>query len=407
MLGEGTPESCQQRDDQAGEAGETPVQKPEEAPDEAGGTARGRDSASGRKQGRASGKSASGKGGKRSGTGKLNGGGRSNGDRPTMADVARAAGMSTALVSIVIRGVPGASEATRQRVLRIADELGYVPDQRAQKLRQSSSRVLGVTFELQQPFHGDLVEHIYAAAGRHDYEAVISAVAPTRSETAAANALLRERCEAAILLGSELEPEELSRFAQRLPTLLVARRTDLPGVGVVRSDDTAGIRLAVDHLVELGHRRIAHIDGAGAPGSADRRLGFLQVMAEHGLQDSADVLAGGLTETAGAEGMRYLLDRPSPPTAVIAFNDRCASGVLDVLARQGRDVPGEISVVGYDDSRLAKLPHVQMTTVSQDAAELAEAAVTNALALIAGEQPEEVVLTPRLVKRATTGPVWA
>ncbi|WP_030267424.1 LacI family DNA-binding transcriptional regulator [Streptomyces violens] len=322
-----------------------------------------------------------------------------------MADVARAAGISTALVSIVIRGVPGASEATRQRVLRIADELGYVPDQRAQKLRQSRSRVLGVTFELQQPFHGDLVEKIYAAAGQHGYEAMISAVAPSRSETTAVNALLRERCEAAILLGSELETDELTRLARRLPTLLVARHTDLPGVGVVRSDDTAGIGLAVDHLVALGHRRIAHIDGAGAPGSSDRRLGFLQAMAGHGLQDTADVLAGGLTETAGAEGMRYLLGRPVPPTAVIAFNDRCASGVLDVLARQGCDVPGEISVVGYDDSRLAKLPHVQMTTVSQNAAELAEAAVTHALALIAGRQPEEVVLTPRLVERATTGPV--
>ncbi|MFC6062896.1 LacI family DNA-binding transcriptional regulator [Streptomyces ochraceiscleroticus] len=321
-----------------------------------------------------------------------------------MADVARAAGISTALVSIVIRGVPGASEATRQRVLRIADELGYVPDQRAQKLRQSRSRVLGVTFELQQPFHGDLVEQIYTAAGQQGYEAMISAVAPSRSETTAVNALLRERCEAAILLGSELETEELTRLARRLPTLLVARHTDLSGVGVVRSDDTAGIGLAVDHLVALGHRRIAHIDGAGAPGSSDRRLGFLQAMAGHGLQDTADVLAGGLTETAGAEGMRYLLGRPTPPTAVIAFNDRCASGVLDVLARQGCDVPGEISVVGYDDSRLAKLPHVQMTTVSQNAAELAEAAVTSALALIAGRQPEEVVLTPRLVERATTGP---
>ncbi|MER7394039.1 LacI family DNA-binding transcriptional regulator [Streptomyces sp. NPDC000151] len=330
--------------------------------------------------------------------------GRARSGRPTMADVARAAGISTALVSIVIRGVPGASDATRRRVLQIADELGYVPDQRAQKLRQSRSRVLGVVFELQQPFHGDLVEHIYAAAARHGYEAMISAVAPSRSESTAVNALLRERCEAAILLGSGLAVEELARLARRLPTLLVARRADLPGVGAVRSDDTAGIGLAVDHLVALGHRRIAHIDGAGAPGSSDRRLGFLQAMARHGLQDSADVLAGGLTENAGAEGARYLLDRPVPPTAVIAFNDRCATGVLDVLARRGRDVPGDISVVGYDDSRLAKIPHVQMTTVSQHAGRMADAAVAAALDLIAGRTPEEAVLTPRLVERATTGP---
>ncbi|MEU9448749.1 LacI family DNA-binding transcriptional regulator [Streptomyces sp. NPDC048277] len=326
--------------------------------------------------------------------------------RPTMADVAQAAGISTALVSIVIRGVPGASDETRQRVLRIADELGYVPDQRAQKLRRSSSRVLGVVFELQQPFHGDLVEHIYAAAARHRYDAVISAVAPSRGESTALNALLRERCEAAILLGSRLSTDELERLARRLPTLLVARRSDLPSVGAVRSDDSLGIRLAVDHLVGLGHRRIAHIDGAGAPGSSDRRLGFLQAMADHGLGDFADVLAGGLTEEAGADGMNYLLARQvPPPTAVIAFNDRTATGVLDVLAHHGRAVPGDISVVGYDDSRLAKMPHVQMTTVSQDAPRMADAVVTAALDLIAGGTPQEIVLTPRLVERATTGPV--
>lgn len=324
--------------------------------------------------------------------------------RTTMVDVARAAGISTALVSIVIRDVPGASDETRRRVLRIADELGYVPDQRAQKLRQSSARVLGVVFELQQPFHGDLVEHIYAAAARRGYDAVISAVAPSRGESTAVKALLRERCEAAILLGSRLSTEELERLARRLPTLLVARRSGLSDVGAVRSDDSLGIKLAVDHLVALGHQRIAHIDGAGAPGSSDRRLGFLQAMADHGLQDSADVLAGGLTEEAGAEGMRYLLDRRVPPTAVIAFNDRTATGVLDVLARQGRDVPGEFSVVGYDDSRLAKIPHVQMTTVSQDAARMADAAVTAALELIAEGAPQDTVLTPRLVERATTGP---
>ncbi|MFJ8491948.1 LacI family DNA-binding transcriptional regulator [Streptomyces sp. NPDC094038] len=325
--------------------------------------------------------------------------------RPTMADVARAAGMSTALVSIVIRGVPGASDETRRRVLQIADELGYVPDQRAQKLRRSSSRVLGVVFELQQPFHGDLVEHLYAAAARHGYEAVISAVAPSRAESTAVNALLRERCEAAVLLGSRLSDEELERLARRLPTLLVARRSGLASVGSVRGDDLVGIRLAVDHLVGLGHRRIAHIDGAGAPGSSDRRLGFLQGMADHGLADFADVLAGGLTEEAGAEGMRYLLDRQvPPPTAVIAFNDRTATGVLDVLAHRGRKVPGEISVVGYDDSRLAKMPHVQLTTVSQDAAGMADAAVTAALDLVKGGTPRETVLTPRLVERSTTGP---
>jgi DNA-binding LacI/PurR family transcriptional regulator len=322
--------------------------------------------------------------------------------RPTMADVAKAAGISTALVSIVMRGVPGASDATRARVMRIADELGYVPDERARKLRQSRSRVLGVAFELQQPFHGDLVERLYAAAADHGYDIALSAVAPTRDEPTAVDALLRERCEAVVLLGSRFTDAALEALAARIPTLLVARRTAASGVGVVRGDDQVGIGLAVDHLVALGHRRIAHIDGADAPGSADRRLGFGAAMSRHGLGREADVLTGGLTEAAGARAMSALLARPTPPSAVIAFNDRCATGVVDTLVHRGRRVPGDVSVVGYDDSRLAEAPHVQMTTVSQDATALSTAAVRQALALAGGSAPSETVLTPRLVVRSTT-----
>lgn len=330
---------------------------------------------------------------------------RAHGMRPTMADVAQAAGISTALVSIVMRGVSGASDATRSRVLQLAEEMGYVPDQRARKLRQSSSRLLGVTFELQQPFHGDLVEQLYAAAAERGYDISLSAVTPSRGERSAVNALLRERCEAAILLGSRLDDTDLTVLAARVPTLVVARSSEAPGVGVVRGDDLAGIALAVDHLVGLGHRRIAHIDGADAPGSADRRDGFLGAMIRHGLGEAAEVLAGGLTEEAGAQATRELLDNPEPPTAVVAFNDRCATGVLDTLVHHGRHVPRDVSVVGYDDSRLAQAPHVQMTTVSQDAPQLARAAIDSALQLAAGEDPAETILTPRLIHRSTTGPV--
>jgi DNA-binding LacI/PurR family transcriptional regulator len=324
--------------------------------------------------------------------------------RPTMADVAKAAGISTALVSIVMRGVPGASDATRARVMRIADELGYVPDERARKLRQSRSRVFGVAFELQQPFHGDLVERLYAAAAARGYDIALSAVAPTRDEPTAVEALLRERCEAVMLLGSRFADEGLEALAARVPTLVVARHTTAAGVGVVRGDDQIGIGLAVDHLVELGHRRIAHVDGADAPGSVDRRAGFQAAMARHGLGARADVRTGGLTEDAGARAMSALLARSTPPTAVIAFNDRCATGVVDTLVHRGLRVPDDLSVVGYDDSRLAEAPHVQMTTVSQDATALAAAAVDQALELASGGAPSETVLTPRLVVRATTAP---
>ncbi len=321
---------------------------------------------------------------------------------PTQADVARAAGVSTALVSIVMRDVPGASEATRRRVRDVADAMGYVPDERARKLRQSSSRLIGVTFDLQQPFHGDIVEHLYTAAARRGYDLAISAVAPTRDEDTALQALLRERCEVAVMLGSSMDDRSLAAAAARVPLLLVARRSEVGGISSVRSDDVEGVGLAVDHLVSLGHRRLVHVDGGDAPGADDRRRGFALAAERHGLV--VEVVPGGPTERDGAGAMSAVLDSPDPPTAVVAFNDRCAAGVLDLLVRRRVEVPADVSVIGYDDSRLAVGPHAQMSTISQNAAEMAEGAVSGALDLLAGGAPQDQVLKPTLVRRATTAP---
>lgn len=321
---------------------------------------------------------------------------------PTMGDVAKAAGVSRPLVSIVMRGAPGASDATRERVLRIAHEMGYVPDARARKLRQSSSRLLGVAFELQQAWHGDLVEQVYLAAAAHGYDVTLSAFAPSRSEATALDSLLRERCEALILIGLKSQAGDLERLARRVPLVSVTRRFRAPFIGIARGDDRAGLRMAVKHLADLGHRRIAHIDGADAPGATDRRASYKRSMQRLGLAENVDVVAGGLSEEDGARGMAELLNRTNPPTAVVAFNDRCATGAIECVAQRGLRVPQDISIVGYDDSRLARVPHMQITTVAQDADELAEAAVDLALEQIQGGVPREVVVQPHLVVRATT-----
>ncbi|WP_338893627.1 LacI family DNA-binding transcriptional regulator [Rhodococcus sovatensis] len=318
-----------------------------------------------------------------------------------MADVARIAGVSPALVSIVMRGVPGASESTRTRIKSVADSIGYIPDRRAQKLRQTTSRLLGVTFDLQEPFHGDLVEHIYAAADARGYDVMLSATAPSRDEDAAVRSLIRERCEGTILLGSNLESDYVAALGSSVPTVTVMRRSGTEGVGSVRSDDVAGVGLAVDHLVELGHRRIAHIDGGSAPGAVDRRNGFRDAMTRNGLSDFALFTVGGTTETDGTEATKRLM-RSEPPSAIIAFNDRCATGVLDYLVRTSVSVPETVAVVGYDDSRLASIAHVQLTSIAQDATALADAAVDAALAQISGADARDTVLTPRLVRRSTT-----
>ncbi|WP_240777702.1 LacI family DNA-binding transcriptional regulator [Nonomuraea basaltis] len=331
---------------------------------------------------------------------------RSEGKRPTLADVAARADVSTALVSIIMRGAKGASAGTRERVLRAAKEIGYRPDARARLLRSNRSRLLGVQFGLQHPFHTDLVEGIYAAAEPAGYQVALSAVAVGRSERHAVETLLADRCEALILLGPQAPAAQLAELATQLPVVSVARRLrgTTAEVDVVRTADDEGARQAVDHLVALGHRDIAHIDGGRAPGAADRRRGYRTTMSRHGLTRHIRIVPGGLTEEDGAAAARALLDGRPRPTAILVFNDRCATGVLDMFLRAGLPVPGEISVVGFDNSHLARLAHIDLTTVGQDIPRLASLAVGRAIARLEGEQvaEREIVIAPRLVVRGTT-----
>src|SRR5664279_953361 len=327
--------------------------------------------------------------------------------RPTLADVAARAGVSTALVSTVMRDVPGASAATRQRILQAAQEIGYRPDSRARLLRSNRSRLIGVTFGVQHAFHGDLVSGLYEAADAAGYEIALSAVTPRRDERRAVGSLLQDRCEAMILLGPESRVRYLAELAERCPVVVVARAVNDRAVDVVRTADDEGLRQAVDHLVALGHRRIAHVDGGRAPGAAQRRRGYRQAMHRHGLDAEIHIVPGGLTEEDGAEAARELLALTPRPTAVAVFNDRSATGLLDVFRNAGVRVPQDISVVGFDDSRLARLSHVDLTTVAQDAGRMARLAVGRAIDRLDGTATggREIVIPPRLIRRGTTAKV--
>lgn len=327
--------------------------------------------------------------------------------RPTLADVAAEAGVSVALVSIVMRGAPGASDATRQRVQEVAARLGYQPDSRARRLRSGESRLLGIVFGVRHPFHHDMLTGLYEAAAKVDYELALSAVTPRRDERTAIDDLLRDRCAALIVLGPELPAGELDLLTARLPVVAVFRQIRKRAVDVVRTDDERGSQLAVDHLVELGHRRIVHVDGGRNPASTERRRGYLDAMRRHGLQQYARVLPGGAGEEHGAQAAGELLAGPGPaPTAVAMFNDLSAAGMLDVLRRSGLTVPGEVSVVGYDDASFSRLGHIDLTTVAQDVEALATRAVARAIERLDGAAvaQREVTIEPHLIARGTSGP---
>lgn len=327
----------------------------------------------------------------------------------TMEDVAARAGVSRALVSIVFREAPGAADATRRRVLEAARELSYQPDSRASRLgrARTRSRTVGVVFGVGHDFHGDVLDGIYGAAAPADYEVLLSGVTRQRSERVAVRSMLAERCEALLLLGSALPARELASLAASVPVVSLLRPVRAVGVDVVRTDDTAGLDQAVRHLAGLGHDRIAYLDGGRAAGAAERRRGYRTAMRRLGSDAVVLELPGGLTEADGALAAEAFRALPMPrPTAVAAFNDRCALGFIDVVRRQGLAVPGDVSVVGFDDIEQAGYPHVSLTTIHQDVEALGGAALDRvATHLDTGvSDARELVIAPTLVHRGSTGP---
>lgn len=326
--------------------------------------------------------------------------------QPTMADIARHVGVSRPLVSIVLRGAEGASEQTRQRVLRAAAELGYRPDSLAQKLRSHRTRHLGAVFALRRPFEVELVEHMFPVAGKLGYHLLLGATTRDRSQEHAIDELLRYRCEGLIVVGPDPDGHRLEPIIEEVAVVEVGSAVTHGPVDVVRNDDALGTREAVGHLAALGHRSIAFIDGGANPGAQARQSGYRLAMTGHGLNAQIRVIPGGYTEDDGEAAARTLL-AGQLPTAVIASNDLAAIGLLDTMLRAGLRVPQDLSVVGYDDSRFARLPGIDLTSVRQDIPQMAELAIhalAERLDAHPPDDPRDIALPPQLVVRGTTSP---
>ena len=323
--------------------------------------------------------------------------------RPRLEDVAAYVGLSPATVSLVLRNAPGPSARTRNRVLQAATELGYRANRTASLLARRRSRLLGVLLEVRSSFHAELIDDLQAASEHAGYELVLSPVTRTRDEGRAVETLLDFRCEALILLGPGTSQARLAALGRQLPVIAVGRRVAAEGVDVVRAADDQGVAQAVGYLAGLGHRAIAYIDGGNGVIAADRRRGYRVAMRRHGLADCIRVIPGDHTEDSGLRAAGTLLHQSELPTAVLAFNDHCAVGLLDALSRAGVDVQSSVSIVGYDDSPLARLGHVNLTTVSQNTQQQAEHAIEAAIERLdkGRSVAREVVLTPRLVVRRT------
>jgi DNA-binding LacI/PurR family transcriptional regulator len=208
------------------------------------------------------------------------------------------------------------------------------------------------------------------------------------------------------VVGPTMRTRDLVPLSRQLPTVVLARRVPGGAVDVVGTDDIDGARQATEHLIAQGHHRILHIDGGRAPGAAERRRGYRQALVAAGL-DPMPFVSGGLTEMAGARAGNtvagMLRRRQGKLSAVFVFNDQCALGLLQVVRAAGFTVPDDLAVVGYDDSRVARLPWVELTTIGQDVQQLAKKAVDQAIArTYHPADRRETIVPPELVVRSTS-----
>jgi LacI family transcriptional regulator len=330
----------------------------------------------------------------------------------TLRDVAAFSGVSPSTASRVINAQPvSVSPETRRRILQAAEALRYRPNAHAQSLRLRTSSTVGVLVPgLENPFFAELLAGVRAAAAEAGYFVLLGdTVEEVEAEHAYARLLREKRVDGLVIATAGYDDAIVAELRQqRFPFVLVSR----PALGAedrfVGSDDFAGARLAVRRLIDLGHRRIAHLSGPLFAGSALRRLqGYRAALEEGGLPFAEGlVVEARFDEEGGLRAMRRLLDAGrGRPTAVFAASDAAALGALRACEEAGLAVPGDVSLIGYNDISVAARVRPRLTTVRLPLAEAGRAAFHVLLRLMRGQAPGgPVVFPPELVLRESDGP---
>jgi DNA-binding LacI/PurR family transcriptional regulator len=307
---------------------------------------------------------------------------------PTIRDVARHAGVSTATVSRVISGSVAARPGTRARVLEAAETLGYRPSAVARSLKLRTTRTLGLLVtDIQNPYYPEIVRAVEDAALERNLAVLLcnGADDPGREETYL-DLLVDRRVDGIIIASSGLRERHGAWLARRsVPVVLVNWAAGDLGLPAILGDNRAGGRLATEHLLGLGHRRIGHLSAPARNFAAAERLGGIrEALANAGLDPDALVVAEGDGRVAGGERAALELLETSPGvTGIVCYNDLTAIGAVRAIRAGGRRVPADISVVGYDDIPLSGWVDPPLTTIAQRPSEMGRWAVDRLGELIA------------------------
>ncbi|MGH3320111.1 MAG: LacI family DNA-binding transcriptional regulator [Streptosporangiaceae bacterium] len=328
--------------------------------------------------------------------------------RVTIRDVAARAGVSVATVSKVINQRYGVAVDTYARVQEAIEELGYEASLVAQSLRNHRTNVLGVLVADLEPFSTELLRGAADATRGSGFDLVVYSACGRASDQVGWERRYLSRLSGTLVDGAVLVTPTVVDVNYGAPIVAVDPHTGPSDLPTVDSDNLHGARLAVDHLVGLGHRRIAMITGRPDLQSAQlRERGYRQALTAAGLSAEEDLVQVGGYELAGSsDSARRLLTSPDPPTAIFAANDVSAIATIEVAAALGLGVPDGVSVVGFDNIPESALCSPPLTTVEQPIRTMGRRAVELLIQLVRGEPLEATrsTLATRLVVRQSTGP---
>ena len=335
--------------------------------------------------------------------------------RVSIKDIAKAAGVSHSTVSRALSDSPLVSDETKARIRRLAEEMGYSPNSLARSLVTRQTHTVGVVVTtIADPFIAEVVHGIEATAQDHGYTVILcnSGAVPER-EIAAVETLRSKRVDGVIVTSSRIGALYLDHLERiGVPIVLINNHNEDSGryTFTVTVDNRHGGYLATEHLIQLGHRRIAYVTApADHSSDADRMYGYRQALVAGGIEPDPTLIVPGNGRADGGErALEALRALDAPPTAVFCYNDMTAIGLIAAARRAGLSVPQDMAVVGFDDIPFATYCYPSLTTIAQPKIEMGQLAMRMALALMAADEEDteeglsNIVVRGELIVRAST-----
>jgi LacI family transcriptional regulator len=334
--------------------------------------------------------------------------------QPTIRDIAKKVNRSITTVSRALHDYDDVSPETKELVRAAAKEMGYVANKQAQLLRQQHTDTIGFilpTFgpRFSDPFFSEFLAGIGNAAAEHDYDLLVSTCPPGEHEMDTYEKFVQsQRVDGFIIVRTRVNDERILYLDSiGFPFVAFGRVPGLEHIPYIDENSEHGMRLIVDHLVKLGHRKFACIAPSLNMTFANHRIkGLKEGLTSHGIQMSPNcVLTGDLTEKGGYERTLELLSRPERPTAIVACNDLMAIGAIRAIQDFGLTVGREISVTGFDDIPISEYVQPSLTTVSQPIYQIGRSACDMLIDLLNGKEMDkrQILLEPALMVRNSTG----